>query len=89
MLTFEILQCQYAGVRLEFYAEVRTGKHSRFREAWTIANGAPAQRRDRMALRVFQNRLFLVRTRTVKTNRSQRQRANPYSVIDSILERLA
>jgi hypothetical protein len=89
VLTFELVQGANGGVRLEFYAEIRTGKHSRFREAWEVAADKHAQRKDRMPLYVFKNRLFLVRVRTVKTNRFQKQRARPYSVIDSILERIA
>jgi hypothetical protein len=89
VLTFEIVESRYAGIRVEFYAEVRTGKHARFREAWEVANGGPARRRDRMPLSVFRNRLFLVRVRTVTKDRFQRKRPRPYSVVDSIVERLA
>jgi hypothetical protein len=89
VLTFEIVQSKYVGTRVEFIAEVRTGKHARFREAWEVANGGPAKRHDRMALRVFKNRLFLVSIRTVTKNRFQRKRALPYSIVDTILERMA
>jgi len=89
VLTFEIVQSKYAGTRVEFIAEVRTGKHARFREAWEVANAAPAKRHDRMPLSVFKNRLFLVSIRTVTKNRFQRKRARPYSIIENILERIA
>src|SRR6185295_14089619 len=80
VLTFQLVQGPYPDVRLDFYCEIRTGKHSRFREAWEIASGKTAQRKDRMPLYVFKNRLFLVRVRTVTKNRFQRKRARPYSV---------
>jgi hypothetical protein len=89
VLTFEIRQSPHAGTLVEFIAQVRTGKRSRFREAWEVANGGPARRRDRMPLTVFRNRLFLVRVRTVTKDRFQRKRPRPYSIVDHILERQA
>ena len=89
VLTFEIVQSKWAGTHLDFYADVRTGKHSRFREAWEVANGGPAKRRDRMSLSVFRHHLFDIRVRDVTHNRFQRKRARPYSVVDAILGRQA
>jgi hypothetical protein len=89
VLTFEIKQGPYDGRWLEFYCEINTGKVSRFRDAWEIAAGKPAQRRDRMPLYVFKNHLFRVRVRTCKTDRLGRTRPRPYSVIDVILEKIA
>jgi hypothetical protein len=89
VLTLEIVGCRYAGTRLDFIAEIRTGKHARFREAWEIANGTPAKRRDRMSLGVFRHRLFRVVVRDVTTDRFQRKRGRPYSIIATILEREA
>ena len=89
ILTFEVVESPFAGTRLEWYAEVCTSKHARFRLAWEIANGKPAQRRDRMSLYVFKNHLFAVRVRTVTKDRLQRKLARPYSIVDSILEKLA
>jgi hypothetical protein len=91
VLVLEIVQSKAAGTRLEFIAQMpaNAGAKSKFTRAWEVANGAPPKRRERMSLVVFRHRLFLVAVRDVQHDRMQRKLARPYSIVDSILERLA
>jgi len=65
-LVLRIFGGQFEGTRLERYYAGRRG--SAYYREWTIANGdVPPRRRDRLALRRFQGKLFKVRVATVRT----------------------
>jgi hypothetical protein len=92
VLTFEIRMSTYAGTRLKFicaFPRKAKGGSSKFVRAWTVANGKPPRRKDRLAISIFKDKLFLVRVRDVTTDRHQKKLANPYSIVDAIVGRLA
>jgi hypothetical protein len=102
ILTFRIVEGPHAGTDVPFYAPMPKsagkrypGRHvppkSKFWRAWTIANGAPPKRHDRMGLSVFRNRLFLVQIRDVVKDRGQNRlsEAIRHSVVEAIVERIA
>jgi hypothetical protein len=102
ILTFRIVEGPHAGTDVPFYAPMpksagkrHPGRHvppkSKFWRAWTIANGAPPKRHDRMGLSVFRNRLFLVQIRDVVKDRGQNRlsEAIRHSVVEAIVERIA
>lgn len=104
VLHLRLLECEDEGIVLKFIAELPStakgkdktkrllkldvGAHSRFARAWTIANGGPPKRADRMKIGVFRDGVFRIRVRDVKVNRHQRALARPYSIVDDILGRL-
>jgi hypothetical protein len=102
ILTFRIVAGPQAGTEVPFYAPLpksaskrNPGRYvpakSKFWRAWTIANGAPPKRHDRMSLNVFKNRLFLVQIRDVIKDRGQNRLGDVvrHSVIEAIVERQA
>jgi hypothetical protein len=89
VLTFEVINHPRAGIRVPFTCQMLTTPRSRFRRAWETANGAPAQRRDRMKLAIFRQRLFVIEVGDVTHDRNGAPLAAPYSVVRSILERIA
>ena len=84
----------YNGVKLFMACNVvPNGKWttgSKFYQAWVIAAGRKPDRFDRMSIKVFKNKRFRVRVRTVaKTAKGiKRIPELQYSVIDEILERV-
>jgi hypothetical protein len=103
ILMFRIVEGPHAGTDVPFYVPMpksaskrrNPGRYvpaqSKFWRAWTIANGAPPKRHDRMALSVFRNRLFLVQIRDVIKDRGQNRLGDVvrHSVIEAIVERIA
>src|SRR5262245_23995042 len=90
-LILEIVQHPLAGTRLAFYCAMpqRLTPHSKFYRSWSLANGGPPRRGDRLALRVFKDRLFLGQVVDVTRDRHQRKLARPYSVVVALVERMA
>ena len=76
------------GRRKRLALKLDIGPHSRYARAWRLANGAPPPRADRMKIAVFRDGVFRVRVRDVKADRLQRNLAQPYSLVDCLLERL-
>jgi hypothetical protein len=89
VLVFEIVNHPLAGARVSFICQEKTTPNSKFRRAWEVANGGPAQRRDRMKLSVFRARLFRIEVGDVTQDRNRTPLARPYSVVRAILERIA
>jgi hypothetical protein len=71
-------------------SRARANVGSAYYAAWTIANGRPPRRRDRMPLTTFEH-VFRLRVETV--DRDSRQHAKPsllrYSKVAELLDRLA
>lgn len=64
-------------------------KSSKYYEAWILANkGIRPKKNDRMSPKVFKNKIFSIKTRTVVSGRKQGELAKNdcYSVVDEILE---
>lgn len=61
---------------------------SKYLMQWSLAAGSRPTRRDRLSTKVFRDKLFLARVRTVKCGHDGKERAASwhYSVIDSLLE---
>ena len=91
VLTFEVINHQLAGTRLEFVCELpkKVGSKSKFMRAWEVANGGPAKRRDRLKLNVFRSRMFVVEVGDVERDRRQVALPRPYSVVRAIVDRIA
>jgi hypothetical protein len=102
ILMFRIVEGPHAGTDVPFYAPMpkstgrrHQGRHvpakSKFWRAWTVANGAPPKRHDRMSLSVFKHRLFLVTIRDVVKDRGQNRLSETirHSVVEAIVERIA
>jgi hypothetical protein len=92
VLTFLIINGKRAGTRLRYICTIPPkgrGGSSKFVRAWTIANGKPPKRRDRLPISVFRNRLLSIRVRDVTTDRYQKELATPYSIVDAIIEKIA
>jgi len=64
-------------------------KSSKYYEAWVLANkGVRPKKNDRMSPKVFKDKIFSIRTRTVISSKKQGEidKADRYSVVDEILE---
>jgi hypothetical protein len=66
----------------------RAGRRSHYWRYWTIANGGPPHRRQRMTSKVFLRRLFEIRVGTVESDFLQRPQIAEYSIVREILRRL-
>ena len=67
------------------------GSSHKYMHAWTLASGKRPPRRDRVSTKVFCDKVFKVRMRTVSKDANQRARtpAQQYSVVDQLLERVS
>jgi len=65
------------------------GTRSKYRRAWIIANGAAPRKRQRLSVRAFMGRIFLVRIGQVKTfhDGSDHPAGAVYSIVREILSR--
>jgi hypothetical protein len=97
-LHFEIYSGEYRGVRLFMpmtapHIGGKVGRGSKLYSSYMIANGGrPPGRRDRLPLRVFRQRLFRVRVKTVRPAFSDGQPKPDrfhYSIVAELLEQLA
>lgn len=96
-LCFELYNGAHAGKRLFMPMAAppnghKIGRGSKLYANYLIANGQPPGRRDRVSLKVFQNRLFRVMVKTVKPtfeNGTPKPAFFHYSIISELIERLA
>ena len=94
-LWFEMLTPgQWAGTKFFMACNAkrdgRWGPSHKFAQAWILANGTRPKRRDRMSTKVFRDKVFRARMRTVTKDANQRDRtsAQQYSVVDELLEQV-
>lgn len=88
-LQLRICDGEHQGVQLErFYPWTgKVGRNSGFWREWTIANGTVPSRRDRLSMRKFVGKIFLVRVATVqKSWDGARHGPGAYSKVAAILE---
>ena len=66
------------------------GSSHKYMRTWTLANGERPRRRDRMSTRVFRDKVFRARMRTVgqDANKQPLAPAQQYSVVGELLERV-
>jgi len=96
MLSFDILTDNLLDViarHVPLFFNLGSGEHPKpnrrrmFYYAWTVANGAPPARSDRMPLNVFVHRMATVTVRdTARSFQDAKRAIAPYSVIAKILE---
>jgi hypothetical protein len=66
-LDFQIFDGPYAGTKLRAFYRPKTWPSSNYYPAWSIANGSPPRSRNtRMSPKIFEGKLFCVRTTTVR-----------------------
>ena len=80
----------YQFLHLGMGKEPKAGRWSKYTQAWVIANGRPAKKRQRLSSRVFKGKIFQVEIDYVQ--RSFKGIAHPdgqiYSVVKDILKKL-
>jgi hypothetical protein len=75
-----------------YHAKAELSRRHKYWQQWTLANGGPPLRGERLSPAVFHNRLFRVIVRyTRKCHSNGRPMPDwiQYSVVDSIVDRLA
>ena len=93
VLTFQLLDEQYPGVRLQRYLPVskRAGRSSAYYREWVIANAGILPRRgDRLSPKKFHGKLFRVEVKTVRSGWHGRPLPETlcYSKVAAVLELL-
>ena len=77
----------FAGQRLDIwipYPSGKAGKASKYYRWWSVLNGGPPSRRDRMSLRIFEGALVRVRLKTSTTD--YRGRLKPEAMWETVIE---
>lgn len=67
----------------------RITKSSKYYQAWVLANkGAKPKKNDRIGPKIFKNKIFTIKTRTVVLGRKQTEFAQDdrYSVVEELLD---
>jgi hypothetical protein len=77
----------FAGQRLDIwipYPSGKAGKASKYYRWWSVLNGGPPSRRDRMSLWIFEGALVRVRLKTSRTD--YRGRLKPEAMWETVIE---
>lgn len=90
VLRFTILEDPHIGKTVERYfnATEKVGRGSQYFREWTLTNGGPPRRRERMPLCRFLNRIYKIEVKTVVQDWQARPLPSPlqYSRVAGILE---
>jgi len=94
-LIFRIINGKYKGTELFMACNFPKGEISprcKYYIQWTLANGAPPSRGQRLSRKVFKHKLFSVLIRDTRRKYSGTNKIMPnslqYSVVETILERI-
>jgi len=86
-LTFEIIEGPYQGEKTFMPFNVGNGElplGCKYRKYWTLINGKEPSRNAKVSSRIFMNKIYRIKTRTVVQKIGNRPLPGGYSIVDDI-----
>ena len=94
-IKFRIYEGEFGSAEVNLICTYPDGKMSprhKYYQQWVLANGKPPRKNQRLARKIFLNRMFRIKVRTTRRTYTNTNKPLPdhmqYSVVDTIIEPL-